>query len=405
MVKKGKAKKKAGTSAEDEADEVGEGDESLSRPQSPSKATPRKKAAAKKPLKKAAVAAEGEGEEEAPEMEEAVVRKKKAPKKKAKAKAKKAAAAGAEVAEGEEPTPRTPKKAAKKKAAKKKAAPKSSAASSQDVDAKHEETKEAAGEDGTESRRAEVAGGLSESEEEYSKEEYSNEEEEDEDELPWFGLEEERAFKCKDHRLVIATGDITEFCGDVLVNAANTLAIGGSGVDGIITEAGGPEMAKERYALHVLNRDTGERIPVGEARMTSAGGKLLCKNVIHTVSPKFRTASGKGKDAEMQNEQLRSAYLEPLKLATEMGADAICYPLLGTGNFQGERPLEEVLNIGWETLLGWCKTKESDATPIEIYFWCQSEAEMDLLQSVALSETRKPEKKKFGNILSKAKFW
>ena len=71
--------------------------------------------------------------------------------------------------------------------------------------------------------------------------------------------------------LVLSRGNVVVFRGDVVVNSANTGCLGGGGVDGAITRAGGTAMAAERRALPVLDaRQT--RCPIGDAKRTSEKG-------------------------------------------------------------------------------------------------------------------------------------
>ena len=79
----------------------------------------------------------------------------------------------------------------------------------------------------------------------------------------------------------IINGDITNSKVDAIVNAAKPSLEGGSGVDGAIHCAAGPQLLDECLKIPIVN---GVRCPTGEAKLTNAGS-LPNRYVIHTVGP------------------------------------------------------------------------------------------------------------------------
>jgi len=122
-------------------------------------------------------------------------------------------------------------------------------------------------------------------------------------------------------QLEIAQGDITRMRVDAIVNAANSSLFGGGGVDGAIHKRGGKAILAACRELRNTRYPDG--LPAGQAVATTAG-KLDAKWVIHTVGPIYRRG-----EAEI----LRSCYRESLRVAAELGARTVAFPLISAGAF------------------------------------------------------------------------
>lgn len=120
----------------------------------------------------------------------------------------------------------------------------------------------------------------------------------------------------------VRVGDLVLCSADVLVNAANSTLMGGSGVDGAIHRVGGPAILADCEQLRNSKYPNG--LPTGEAVATTAGN-LKVRWVIHTVGPIFGKCSGR------EGELLRACYWNSLVLARELGATTVAFPAISTG--------------------------------------------------------------------------
>ena len=116
--------------------------------------------------------------------------------------------------------------------------------------------------------------------------------------------------------LQLVGGDITEMNTDAIVNPANTRLILGGGVAGAIRKKGGPEIQNECDKIGGTF--------VGGAVITT-GGNLKAKYVIHAVGPRM----GEGNE----DQKLKNATLNSLKLADENNLKSITFPAISTGIF------------------------------------------------------------------------
>lgn len=115
-------------------------------------------------------------------------------------------------------------------------------------------------------------------------------------------------------RLIL--GDITERNVDAIVNAANSYLQHGGGVAGAIVKKGGQIIQEESNKIGY--------VPVGGVAITTAG-RLPAKFVIHAVGPRM----GEGNE----DNKLKSAVLNSLKLASEKGLKSISMPAISSGIF------------------------------------------------------------------------
>ncbi|MCH7558261.1 MAG: macro domain-containing protein [Planctomycetes bacterium] len=140
----------------------------------------------------------------------------------------------------------------------------------------------------------------------------------------------------KNSTLELLDGDITEMQTDAIVNAANARLILGGGVAGAIRTKGGPKIQAECDKIGGTF--------VGGAVITTAGN-LKAKHVIHAVGPRM----GEGNE----NEKLKNATLNSLKLADENNLKSISFPAISAGIFGF--PIESCAEIMLKTTIGYLK--------------------------------------------------
>jgi len=162
----------------------------------------------------------------------------------------------------------------------------------------------------------------------------------------------------KNSKIRLVQGDITELATDVIVNAANAQLIMGGGVAGAIRRKGGPAIQEE------CNKIGGTF--VGGAKITT-GGNLKAKHVIHAVGPRM----GEGNE----DEKLKNATLNSLKLMDKHELKTIAFPAISTGIFG--YPIERCAKI----MISTAKDYLSGDTQIrEVLFCLYSSSDFDVFK-------------------------
>jgi len=147
--------------------------------------------------------------------------------------------------------------------------------------------------------------------------------------------------------LELVEGDITGMQTEAIVNAANARLVLGGGVAGAIRRKGGPQIQEE------CNKIGGTF--VGGAVKTT-GGDLKAKYVIHAVGPRM----GEGNE----DEKLKNATLNSLKLADEETIKSISLPAISTGVFGF--PIQRCAEIMLQTVVDYLKGQ----TGVEKVIFC-----------------------------------
>jgi O-acetyl-ADP-ribose deacetylase (regulator of RNase III) len=134
--------------------------------------------------------------------------------------------------------------------------------------------------------------------------------------------------------------DITEMNTDAIVNAANAQLVLGGGVAGAIRRKGGLKIQEDCYKIGGTF--------VGGAVITT-GGNLKAKYVIHAVGPQW----GEGEE----DEKLKNATLNSLKLADKNNLKSISFPAISAGIFGF--PIDRCAQIMLRTTIDYLKGQTS----------------------------------------------
>jgi len=211
--------------------------------------------------------------------------------------------------------------------------------------------------------------------------------------IPDRGVLPLRVIEMNGGKIVISKGSIINFRGDAIVNAANELCLGGNGVDGLISRAGGKALYEAREALpvqkvRVENKEGKDffediRCPTGEARLT-VGGDLKAKYCIHAVGPNYAFYN-----AEEGNRILRSAYRSLMGIVEKTdGISIVGCCLISAGLFRGNTPRESIIGHGIDIIMRTIKPGQE----IHVIAYTDIEARV-LLELVPLEKVKDEEEK------------
>lgn len=155
--------------------------------------------------------------------------------------------------------------------------------------------------------------------------------------------------------LSVEIGDLTRVEADAIVNAANSMLLGGGGVDGAIHAAAGPRLLEAcRRLRNTTHRDG---LDVGDAVATPAFD-LPASWVIHTVGPNLH----RGQDDPAR---LASCFARSLDVAAELDVRFIAFPAVSAGAYGW--PVTDVARIAVMTCRGWL-AEHPEASPQDVRF-------------------------------------
>jgi O-acetyl-ADP-ribose deacetylase (regulator of RNase III) len=202
------------------------------------------------------------------------------------------------------------------------------------------------------------------------------------------------------HRLslILAQGSVLDFDNRIapaaIVNAANVGCLGGGGVDGAISIAGGPNLDRDREMLPIIVAAATDatdpvRCPVGQAVVTGPGeyGSLKVPYVIHAVGPNYCDCEDDLDNLTPVHNLLKSAYKSALDRAVENNIQSVAFSLPSAGVFRGSLPLKTVLTLGVTAIQEWSSSYakqtegKGDAPLSQIVLCAFTEKECKTLQT------------------------
>lgn len=170
----------------------------------------------------------------------------------------------------------------------------------------------------------------------------------------------------------VMVGRIETLALDAVVNAANRQLLPGSGVDGALREAAGPDLTKHTARMPALN--------VGEAVITP-GFKAPARFIIHVAAPIWTAPGAEGEKVN----GLARCYTAAIRMAASRKFGTLGFPCLGTGNFGWPRGFACAIAIAA------CEEALAEAPSLKrVVFCCFTEADAALYRAGLSEDEPKP---------------
>lgn len=166
-------------------------------------------------------------------------------------------------------------------------------------------------------------------------------------------------------KLNVVLGDITEYHGDVIVNAANQWLRGGGGVDGAITQKAGKEL--------LIHTKTLGGCPTGEVKSTPSFNMKNVKAIYHAVGPIYSEYSPE--EAEIL---LRNCYKNAMNLLIKDGYFRIAFPCISTGVYGF--PQTKASFIAVDEVMSFIKQHKDEMEDLEVTFYCFDKQSLNLYE-------------------------